>query len=95
MEQTFKDINNQGTRTIEIEDNGHGIKPKAFTKLLLSFGYTYQEKMEKDKAGVGFKSSVFRLGHSVFIVSKSEKHLCIGLVSKRLMAQSNSSKVLH
>ena len=68
---------------LEIKDNGSGLEPRDFSKMLLSFGKMkprtvetnhsalYEDGFCLNKFGLGFKLSAFRLGGSVLVFSKA------------------------
>ena len=86
---------------LSIKDNGTGIEPELFNKILLCFDAKDTSLMSCINnnsnylnKNINIKSCCLRLGDSFFILSKTKNELNIGLISKQLQMKMNNDLIL-
>ena len=84
-----------------IKDNGKGIPVEKFNQIMFSFGTkednTMNANLKQDyfyRMGVTMKASCVRLANGVFILSKTENELSIGLICHNLQTKLNTDLIL-
>ena len=106
-ESNYKKItSNNKCLCLSIKDNGLGIEKNEFISMMASFTsklspseiQTNQSKIISEtyymKNGMLTKLSALRLGNSLFVITKTEKSLSIGLISKSIQKKLDNDFIL-
>ena len=77
-------IKNDSENYISIKDDGKGIISPDFNGIMFSFIKNQNKELNYFQYGFSMKASASRLADSFLIISKTQKELSIGIISKRL-----------
>jgi hypothetical protein len=79
---------------LSIKDNGIGIPVKEFNQILYSFSVNEKKEFNFLKYGISLKASALRLANSLFIISKTQTEVSLGLISKNLQIKMDTDFIL-
>lgn len=77
-----------------IKDDGKGISANEFNQIIYSFSINEKKEFNFFKYGLSLKTSTIRLCNSLFIISKTESEINIGLISKNIQKKIGSDFML-
>lgn len=79
---------------LSIIDDGRGMNIKEFNQNMFSFSINEKKEHNFMRYGVSMKTSAIRLANALFIISKTETDLSIGLLSKDLQIKMDTDFIL-